>query len=120
MPEFWFLRRQWLRANIPGCRWPRKSSEGVTRGIAGGGRADNFRNELFDNGSRPPVMVRASRGKVESSSWEIGGCIGREDMVDSGAGRLETLCGSTSNTIECFSGVEIIAVVRPKCLSKYF
>lgn len=96
-----------------------KSSEGVTSGIAGGGKADNLRKELFEDGSRPLVMVGASRGKVDSSWGGIGGCIGREDMVESGAGKLETLCGSTSNTIECFSGVEIIAVVMPKCLSKY-
>lgn len=45
-----------------------KSSEGVTSGIAGGGSADSLRKELFDDGgSRPPVMVGASRGKVESS-----------------------------------------------------
>lgn len=97
-----------------------KSSEGVISGIAGGGSADSLRKELFDDGgSRPPVMVGASRGKVESSCGGIGGCIGREDIVESGAGKLETLCGSTSNTIECFSGVEIIAVVIPKCLSRY-
>lgn len=50
----------------------------------------------------------------------MGGCIGREDIVESGAGKLETLCGRTSSTMECFSGVEMIAVVMPKCLSKYF
>lgn len=96
-----------------------KSSDGVISGIAGGGRADILRKELFDNGSRPPVIVGASRGKVESSWGGMGGCIGREDIVESGAGKLETLCGNTSNTIECFSGVEMIAVVIPKCLSRY-
>lgn len=36
------------------------------------------------------------------------------------AGKVETLDGRIKSTIECLSGVLITAVVKPKCLSRYF